>query len=130
MDAALDASSLSAEQVARAYGLTSVHHSPLYPACHNKYSLEPAPPSPERIPQVIVISDSDDDPVLAKKKAVKSKGKQKAEVVVVKPQSHLDTPCSLEKCGDNPKCLNWLGQATWEKPSTFAVSHLFLSRLC
>lgn len=47
-------------------------------------------------------------------KSAKGKGKGKGKAVV---EAEKEKPCAPENCGNNPNCLNWLGQDKWENTS-------------
>ncbi|BGP22765.1 ubiquitin carboxyl-terminal hydrolase 48 [Rhodotorula toruloides] len=110
---------LSNDLLARAYGLAGPRDGqnlvkPLHKACPPRWTEEA---EQERVkkeevkegPEVIVLDGTDDEGKRTSGGDKKGKGKAKAGSGEVK-----EKPCSPENCGNNPRCLNWLGQDTWE----------------
>lgn len=125
---------LSDQQLARAYGLAPTRTSgnaqeddflPNCPPRWTKQAQLAASTFKSKPPEVIELDDTDDDlnmlktstktPVSTSKKVVKGNGKGKEK-------ESEPRVCSSENCGNNPKCLNWLGQDKWENSSTFTRS--------
>ncbi|BGP05993.1 hypothetical protein JCM10049v2_001812 [Rhodotorula toruloides] len=110
---------LSSDLLARAYGLAGPRDSQkpvkqLHKACPPRWTEEAEQERAKKeevkeSPEVIVLDGTDDEGKKTRGGDRKGKGKAKATAGEVK-----EKPCSAENCGNNPRCLNWLGQDKWE----------------
>lgn len=110
---------LSSDLLARAYGLAGHRDSQkpvkqLHKACPPRWTEEAEQERAKKeevkeSPEVIVLDGTDDEGKKTRGGDRKGKGKAKATAGEVK-----EKPCSAENCGNNPRCLNWLGQDKWE----------------
>lgn len=120
-----DESALTKEQIRRAYALeTDAESDHYYTSCSNIYAPVPVPaavPAAASTFTPVLVLDSDgeedDDPVLARPTSLSSKAKGKGKMAARmkgKERATSISSCSLERCANNPKCLNYLGQDRWE----------------
>lgn len=122
-------SQLTADQLSRAYGLSSSvqedvpETSHLLRQCKCKWTRDALQGKAAGIDTIVLDSDGEGDELDAQlvqsekkattgSKATKAKGKWKAVCTT-------SSDCSPSACHNNPKCLNHLGQDKWEscKPS-------------
>lgn len=122
---------LSSDLLARAYGLAGPRDGQkpvknLHRACPPRWTEDGERERAQKEeasegPDVIVLDETDEEAKKARGADKKGKGKAKAGAGEVK-----ETPCSPENCGNNPRCLNWLGQDKWENKGALAVLRLTL----